>query len=98
MKGNTFRKIQNTGRWNYSALGSRQVSIYWLGSYNLILLPSCLLAVLCTIQIHVLFMHFESVRGYGFFNNRTSFKNAVLFTDDNSLSKKDKRIDHSLKG
>ena len=30
-KGILFRKIQNTGRYNYSALGSRQVPIYWLG-------------------------------------------------------------------
>ena len=40
-KGTLFRNIQNTGRWNYSDLGSRQVPIYWLGSYFLIFLPSC---------------------------------------------------------
>ena len=28
-----LRNIQNTGRWHYSALASRQVSIYWLGFY-----------------------------------------------------------------
>ena len=38
--GKLFRNIQNSGGWNYSALGSRQVPIYWLGSYVLIFLPS----------------------------------------------------------
>ena len=40
-KETLFRNIQNTGRWNYSAFGSRQVPTYWLGSYVLILLHSC---------------------------------------------------------
>ena len=39
-KGEGLRNIQNTGRWNYSALASSQVSIYWLGFHVLILLPS----------------------------------------------------------
>ena len=34
------------GRWNYSALGSRQVPIYRLGSYILLLLPSWFLPAL----------------------------------------------------
>ena len=38
-KGTLFRNIQNTGRCNYTALGSREVPIYWLGSYVLIFLP-----------------------------------------------------------
>ena len=29
-KGEGLRNIQNTGRWNYSAIPSRQVSIYRL--------------------------------------------------------------------
>ena len=41
-KRTLFINIQNTDRWNYSALGSRVVLIYWLGSYVLILLLSCL--------------------------------------------------------
>ena len=41
-KGTLSRKLQNTGRWKYSALDSRQVSIYWLCSYVLIFLPSCI--------------------------------------------------------
>ena len=32
--------IQNTGRWHYSALGSRQCSYVLVGSYVLIRLPS----------------------------------------------------------
>ena len=32
--------FKNTGRWNYSALGSRRVPIYWLDSYILIFVPS----------------------------------------------------------
>ena len=32
--------IQNTFRWNYSAWARRHVSIYWLGFYVLIFLPS----------------------------------------------------------
>ena len=40
-KGEGLRNIQNTYRWNYSALASsRQVSIYWLGFYVLIFIPS----------------------------------------------------------
>ena len=39
-KGEGLRNIKNTGRRNYSVLASRQVSIYWLGFYVLILLPS----------------------------------------------------------
>ena len=37
-KGEGLRSIQNIGRRNHSTLGSRQVSIYWLGFYPLILL------------------------------------------------------------
>ena len=29
-KGSLLRNIQNTGRWNNTDLGNRQVSIYWL--------------------------------------------------------------------
>ena len=39
-KGEGLRNIQNTGRQNHSALASRQVTIYSLGFYVLILLPS----------------------------------------------------------
>ena len=35
-----LRNIQNTVRLNYSAPSARHVSIYWLGFYVLILLPS----------------------------------------------------------
>ena len=42
-------------------------------------------------------MLFKSVRGYGFFNKFTSFKNITVFGDEN-LREKAKRIDHSLKG
>ena len=38
--GEELNNNQNTGRWNYSALTSRQVSIYWFGFFVLILLPS----------------------------------------------------------
>ena len=27
-KGTLFRNIQNTGRWNYSVLGSRRVNLF----------------------------------------------------------------------
>ena len=39
-KGEGLRNIQYTGTWNYFALASWQVSIYWLDVYVLILLPS----------------------------------------------------------
>ena len=39
-KGTLIINIQNTGSWNNSAWGSRQVPINWLGSYVLIFLPS----------------------------------------------------------
>ena len=41
-KGTLFRNIQKTGRWHYSALGSRQGSNVLVGSYVLICLPSWL--------------------------------------------------------
>ena len=34
--------IHNIGRLNYFTLNSRKVPIYWLGSYVLVLLPSCI--------------------------------------------------------
>ena len=37
-KGTFFINIQNTGRWNYFALGRRRVPIYWLGSYSTLLM------------------------------------------------------------
>ena len=40
-KETLFRNIQNTGRWHYSALGSRRGSFVLLGSYVLIRFPSC---------------------------------------------------------
>ena len=40
-KGTLFRNIQNTGRSNYYALGSRQVPTYWLGFMSYV--PSCVL-------------------------------------------------------
>ena len=39
-KGILFRNIKNTGRWHYSALGSRRGSYVLVGSYVLIRLPS----------------------------------------------------------
>ena len=39
-RGRRIKKYLNTGRCYYSALANRHVSIYWLGFYVLILLPS----------------------------------------------------------
>ena len=47
-KGGISRNILNTGgRWNNSALDSKQDSIYWLGFYVLMIIPSlCIIPIL----------------------------------------------------
>jgi hypothetical protein len=50
-KGKELRNIQNTDRVNYSTQANRQLSIYWLGFYALILLPSLWVLKLYDIQI-----------------------------------------------
>ena len=52
-KGILFRNIQNTGRWNYSASGSNWVPIYWLGSNDLIFLPSWCNFPICLIFVKI---------------------------------------------
>ena len=47
-KGTHLRNIQNTGRWHYSALGSRRGSYILVGSYVLLIyvsLPDCQLLI-----------------------------------------------------
>ena len=51
-KGSWLSHIQNTGRWNYSALASRRDSIYLLGFYVLIIFPFLILILFLCSMAH----------------------------------------------